>query len=231
MPRRKPPSVALGALPSTRVEDPLGLEGMDSATPDPMATSSQASLGEVMLEHAPNIVQGNHSPSQPTISKTPDMASISPSPQSWPPRASPTGLTNEVLWLQREMNAALEQLLTTRATLNSHWRELVWNADIGRCQNDTQATKAIKEAEVWCATTIWEEETHCEVTIKEVEAHHVTQAYDLEQSHKGSMLKHGMLKHEVLVEEQGDCQVFVEACGTALLACALKPHGVLMYPL
>ena len=39
IPRRKLPSAALGAPPCTRVEDPLRLEGADSATPEPMATS------------------------------------------------------------------------------------------------------------------------------------------------------------------------------------------------
>ena len=39
MPKRKLPSTALGALASTKLEDLLGLEGMDSATPDAKATS------------------------------------------------------------------------------------------------------------------------------------------------------------------------------------------------
>ena len=56
------------------------------------------------------------------------------------------------------MNVALEQLLMTKATLNSHQRKLVWNADIVTCQNETQAIEAIKEAEVQCAATIREAE-------------------------------------------------------------------------
>ena len=43
---------------------------------------------------------------------------------------------------------ALEQLLMTKATLNSHQRELAQNADIAMHQNETQATEAIKEVEV-----------------------------------------------------------------------------------
>ena len=49
MPGRKPPSVAFGALPSTRAADSLSLEGTDSAIPDLMATSSQ---GVPMCGHA-----------------------------------------------------------------------------------------------------------------------------------------------------------------------------------
>ena len=111
------------------------------------------------------------------------------------------------------MNAALEWLLMTKATLNSHQRELEQSTKIARHQNETQATEAIKEAEVQCAATIMEAETHCEVTIKEAEACHATQAYDLEQCQMASMLK---LEHEALVEEVCDWQAFVEACGTAL---------------
>ena len=121
MPRRKLPSVALGAQPSARAGDPLSLEEMDSAVPDLMATSSQVSLGEVLPEHIPSIVQVSHSLSPPAVSKTLDTASSSPSPQSRaPPRVDPVNLPDEVLQLQGEMNTALEQLLMTKATLNSH---------------------------------------------------------------------------------------------------------------
>ena len=60
MPGRK--LLSADAPLSTRAEDPLGLEGMELAIPDPMATSSQVSPGEVTPEHAPNIVQVSHSP-------------------------------------------------------------------------------------------------------------------------------------------------------------------------
>ena len=50
-PQRKPPSVALGAPPSTRVEGPLRLEGADSAIPEPIATSSQVLQCAVMPDN------------------------------------------------------------------------------------------------------------------------------------------------------------------------------------
>ena len=81
-PKRKPPSVALGALPSTRAEDPLILEGMDLAIPDLMATSSQVSPAEVMLDHIPSTIWVSHSPSLHAVLKTLDVTSISPCPQS-----------------------------------------------------------------------------------------------------------------------------------------------------
>ena len=98
MPRRKLPSAALGVLPSTSVGDPLSLKEMDPATPGAMATCPQASLGDAILEHTPNTILVSQSPSPHAASKTPDMASISPSAQSqFPSRASPTGLPDEVL--------------------------------------------------------------------------------------------------------------------------------------
>ena len=168
---------------------------MDLVSPDPIATSWQASLGEVMPQHIPSTVQVSHSPSLHAMSKTLDVASISPVHSLGPPRADPADLPDEVLWLQGEMYAALEQLLMTKANLNSCQRELMWNADIATCQNETQAAKAIKEAEVhhvgairevvsYCTATIREAETWCEVISNEAEACHATQAYTLEQSHK-----------------------------------------------
>ena len=89
------------------------------------------------------------------------------------------------------MNTALEQLLTTKATMDSHWRDLSLNAYIARCKNEAWATEAIKEAEV-----------HCAAVIKEAETHWVIHACTLEKSHKESMLES---EHEVIAEEVLDC--------------------------
>ena len=89
---------------------------------------------------------------------------------------------------------------------------------------EVQHAAAIREAE----STTKEEETYHKIAVKEAETCHATQAHDLEQSHKESVLT---LECEVLAEEGHDHQVFVEACGAALWACPLKAHGVLIYPL
>ena len=90
------------------------------------------------------------------------------------PGANPADLYDEVLQLQGEMNMALEWLLMTKATLNSHQRELAQNTNVTMCQNETQAAKAIKEVEVQYVAMIREAETHYEVMIKEAEAHSAT---------------------------------------------------------
>ena len=78
-----------------------------------------------------------------------EVASISCTPQSQaPPRANPADLSGEVLQLQGEMSMALEQLLMTKATMDSHQRELALNTNIAMHQNEAQATEAIKEAEM-----------------------------------------------------------------------------------
>ena len=58
------------------------------------------------------------------------------------------------------MNVALEQLLTTRATMDSHCRELDLNAKLAMHMNEAQATEAIKEAEVSHAAEVKEDEVH-----------------------------------------------------------------------
>ena len=110
------------------------------------------------------------------------------------------------------MNVALEQLLMTKATMDSCQRDLVLNANIARHKNE-----ALKEVEVCYAAMI-----------KEGEACWVIPACTLEKSHKESMLE---LEHEVIAEEGWDCQVFFEVCGAVLWACPPDAYGVLMYPL
>ena len=75
----------------------------------------------------------------------------------------------------------------TKATMDSHHRELALNINIVRCENEAQATEAIKEAEV-----------HCAAMIKEAEAHCTIHAHTLEKSQKESMLE---LECEATAEE------------------------------
>ena len=100
---------------------PLGLEGADSPTPKPLATSSQALQDMTMPEDILITVPISHSPSLPPVSETLILASVPSAPQSGThPRAGPDTLSEEVLQLQREMNVAMDWLLTTRAFMVSH---------------------------------------------------------------------------------------------------------------
>ena len=68
--------------PSTRAEDPLSLKGTDLAIHDLMATSLQTSLHVLMLENIPSIIQVSYSSALPTMPRSPEVASISPTLQS-----------------------------------------------------------------------------------------------------------------------------------------------------
>ena len=110
------------------------------------------------------------------------------------------------------MNTALEQLLTTRATMDSHHREQELNTKLTMCMNEGQTIEAIKESEVSYAAKIKEAEV-CRVTaIKEVKLHHTTRIKEVEvgcttnscvlqQTHRESMLA---LEHEAIAEEGWD---------------------------
>ena len=96
------------------------------------------------------------------------------------------------------MNVVLEQLLTARATGDLCCKELELNVEQVAHLNEIQATKTIKQAEMFHATT----------------------AYALQQAHKDSMLA---LEHQTKAEERPDHQTFVEAFGVAIQAC--PPEG------
>ena len=103
----------------------------------------------------------------------------------------------------------------TKATMDSCWRELALNTNIARCQNETQAIEAIKEAKKHRK----EVEVHCAATIKEVEAHCAIHTCTLEQPHKESMLE---VECEAVAEEGWDHQAFLGACEAGLQVCPPK---------
>ena len=96
MPIRKLPSVALGALPSTRAEDPLSLEGMDSAVPDLMAPLHRLPQVSLCQNTSPvpfrSVTHPSHLPCQKlwTWPVSPPVHSLKPH------RDNPTDLPNEV---------------------------------------------------------------------------------------------------------------------------------------
>ena len=111
----------LGDQPPSQMKDLLGLEETDLPLHIPMATSPQGLLGNATPRDSSAIVQVSHSLSLTTASKSPGVTST-PSdhqPQA-PARAGPSYIPQEVAQLQKEMNTALGQLLTTKAALESH---------------------------------------------------------------------------------------------------------------
>ena len=144
------------------------------------------------------------------IRQAPEVASTPTSPLtktlSW---ADMGVIPAKVIHLQKEMNMATGQLLTTRASIDTCHRGQVSDFEMAFCQNEAQATKAIREArptvehplEKWeaCSTAaIREVETHCTASIREAETTCATaireaetlcadHAHTIQQSHSDSM--------------------------------------------
>ena len=136
--------------------------------------------------------------------------------------ADPGALSEEVFWLQREMNVAMGQLLTTRASMDSHQRRLVSNTKTALHQSKAKATEAIKEAKAHCAAVIQDAEATHAVAIREVEITCAGHTCTLQQSLGESMQD---LECKAIEKEGQDCQSFLEACRVALQACPPKPMG------
>ena len=85
--------------------------------------------------------------------------------------------------LQKEVNKALEHLLMTRSSLDANWRKQVSDFEMALCQNESEATEAIREAEGFCGSTIREAEACCTTLTRKVEAQHTTHVREAEAQH------------------------------------------------
>ena len=193
--------MALGAPSSSRVKD----------SSKPLATSSQVTLQVASPDIAKPIYQ------TPEAFCTP--ATL---PAKTPGADSNTLPRNEIL-LQEEMNRAMGHLLMTSSSLDAcQWKQ-VSDFEMALCQNEAEATKAIKEAkahceatireaescctihirepEAKCASIITEAETHCTTDIRKAESHCVEHACSIQQSHAEGM-QH--LETEAIEEEGRD---------------------------
>ena len=223
---RRPLSVAWVTTLTIRGEDLLRSDRPVLATHLLVTTSQQVSLWAATPNKAVPI---SHLPSPTLASEAPQETSIPATPQ---PNISCgmdlSTLSDEVLWLQEEMNRALGHLLTTRASIDALCRKQVSDFETAFCQNEAQTTKAIKEMRAHCTTVIWDAKAMCTAAIREAEAACTEHAHILQQSHGECMQE---MEREAIEEEGRDHQSFLTSCGEALWVCPPKAHGVLMYPL
>ena len=162
------------------------------------------------------------SPSPPPAPKCLTTASVASTPWSEThPRADPDVLSEEVLWLQRELNATMGWLLTTKASMDS-------TTETALHQNEPKATKAIKEAKGFCAAMIQDAEATCVAAIREAGNTCVGHAHTSQRSLSKSKQD---LECEAMEKERWDHQSFLEAYGVALQACPPKAHRLLIHPL
>ena len=115
--------------------------------PQPANTSSQASIdeGEASLEDIPV----NISP----IAAVSGSRSISP----------PVDLTE----LQTNANKALDELLSTKGSIDTKRWRAAWELGMMLCQNESQVAASIKEARVICSQTTLDVQTACSQSILE----------------------------------------------------------------
>ena len=206
MPRREPPSVALGALPPTKEnEDPLRpkIDGLSH----PCLNGNPHTDAFVGSHGQPHQV----TPPESLMLFTP--CSSPPCQRHWrqpvcicSPRVIPATLLDKLLPLQEKMNTTLEQLLTVRSSRDLHCKELDLNMELAVHLNEVQTTEAIRQAKVHGATT----------------------AYTLQHAHKENVL---VLEHQEMEEERWACKAFMEAFRAAIGACPPKNQGALLYPL
>ena len=201
MPRRKPPSVALGALPSTgEMEDPLRPEEMDSGIPALTATLTQMPLWAATPGDIPASLMSFTHHSIPPCWGHQNQPACTHSP-----RVVPAILSDKLLLQENEQNC--------RATACSQilWESLLQRAGL-KCRTGSLSGQSPDCQGHQTGQGVW--------------YNHSLYIY-LQQVHKESVLA---LEHQVMEEERWAHQAFVEAfwaaIGTCLPAWELGPTSV-----
>ena len=235
-PPRRPASMAQGAPSSLALED----------SAKPMDTSSQASLWVSIPDNAElgnQTLEEIYAPPSLLVETLGPGASILP---------------GDVIQLQKETNRALGCLLATRSSLDAHGRKQVLDFEMSLHQNDSETTKAIKEAKALCASTIRGAEAHWATLISEAEGWHATcireaeancaatiseadgccsmairkaESHGAKQAHSIQLLHAEDKQHlemEAIEEEGKDCLSYLTTCRADLQASPPEAHGVLM---
>ena len=220
-PKRPNPVVMLIPLPHKLgdIFSPVDMSSQVGALDD-------AEMGEASLEEIPTVPL--------PLAKTPG-----PSGDTLPVHA---GL------LHKEANRALGDLLATKSSIEACWQKLVWGLSMALCQNESETTEsmkeanaicitAVREAKATCAHSIQEAKTLCSMAIKEAKAtcaHSIQEAETLcsmairdteawgatqDGTLQKSHAKSILQLEEQAIEEETKSQLdFLSACQTTLQA-------------
>ena len=140
------------------------------------------------------------------IPAAPSPTAETPGPSSGAPHADA-----EHLW--EEANKALGGLLATKSSIEAHQQKLVWELGMDLCQNDSETTESIKEANATCTRSIQEAETVCSMAFINAEAWGASQVDSLQQT----------------IKEESKGQLdFLSACQAALQASPVELHSTLV---
>ena len=67
----------------------------------------------------------------------------------------------DAMELQANANKALEDLLTTKASIDAHRQRTIWELGVVLCHNESQAAKSIKQAQAVCSQATLNAQTTC----------------------------------------------------------------------
>ena len=91
--------------------------------------------------------------------------SISPIAAASRPRSVTPPVDTMELW--ENANKSLEELLATKASIDTHRQRAIWELGMELHQNESQATKSIKEAKAICSWVTLDAKTACSVAVQE----------------------------------------------------------------
>ena len=72
--------------------------------------------------------------------------------------------------LQENANKVLEELLTTKASVDAHRQRAIWELGMELCQNESQVTESIREAKSVCSHVTLDAKALRFATVKEAKA-------------------------------------------------------------
>ena len=136
--------------------------------------------------------------------------------------------------LHTNANKALEELLTTKASIDAHRQRAIWELGTELCQNESKATESIKEAKGACSQANLDAQALCFATVKEAKAvcSHATleaKAICLE------MVKEAKMTHACSIQEiKAACSMAIrdaEAHKASQAKLLQKEHGNIMWDL
>ena len=151
------------------------------------------------------------------------------------------------LW--ENANKAIQELLTTKASIDTHRQRAIWELGMELHQNETQAMESIKKAKAICswvtldaktacsvrvkeakmtqAHIIQEAKAACSTTIRDVEAQRASQAESLQREHGNIMWG---LEAQVIQEESRSQANFLSTCQAPLYVSPAELKSTLAAP-
>ena len=157
---------------ASRGEVPLDpgdtLPGYLKQPPPSPHESSQAGTADVTTH-------SSHSPSPIW-----DMPERNTSPTHFQSQANSINLSDDVLHLLEEMNDAMVQLLTSRASIDTHHQRIISETEVSHCQNEINLAEAIREVKARYTSLISDTKSTYVTAMRKAEATHSVSTSEVE---------------------------------------------------